>query len=668
MTHQQAQERIEIISKQIEEHNYNYYVKSAPVISDLEYDTLMHELITLEREFPDLLVSTSPSQRVGGEITREFKTVKHNYPMLSLGNTYSEDEIREFDARVRKVITGPIEYCCELKFDGVAIGLTYIKGALRQAVTRGDGVQGDDVTNNVKTIRSIPLQLRGEDFPDEFEIRGEIILPKKEFESINKEREEIGDQLLANPRNAASGTLKMQDSSIVAARKLDCVLYGLYTKFPVWQTHTSSLQDAKLWGFKISDAIQKCSTIEEILSYINTWGAKRHQLPFDIDGVVIKVNSFEHQRMLGFTAKSPRWAIAYKYKAEQVATILQEITYQIGRTGAVTPVANLLPVQLAGTVVKRASLHNADIIAKLDVRVGDTVYIEKGGEIIPKIVGVNKAMRLPNSLPTQYITHCPICHTPLIRREDESNHYCPNENGCPPQIKGKIEHFVSRKAMNIDSLGKETIAQLFEAQLVANYSDLYQLAKSDLIKLERMAEKSVQNLLDGINASKHVTFERVIYALGIRHVGETTAKKLANLYLNIDTLSQAPISALVEGADIGNTIAQSIVAFFSNEKNKEIIAKLKKAGLQMQLNEDQLLLVGTKLNGLTFVISGVFESISRDELKKKIEQNGGKQTGTVSMKTSYLIVGANAGPEKIRKAEKLGIKMITEVEFMNLIQ
>lgn len=668
MTAAEAKERIEQLSKELEEHNYRYYVLAEPAISDYDFDMLLEKLVKLEKEFPEFLSPDSPSQRVGGQITKTFKSVKHKYPMLSLGNTYSPEELKDFDERIKKVLFEKYEYVCELKFDGVSIGLTYRDGVLIQAVTRGDGENGDDVTTNVKTIRSIPLKLRGHGYPEEFEIRGEIYMPLKEFQAINKEREEQEEDPLANPRNAAAGTLKMQDSSVVAKRKLNCFLYNLLGPSLPHKAHYENLQEAKKWGFRVSDLMQKCSDINGVLDYIDYWDKHRHKLEFDIDGVVIKINSLEQQKMLGFTAKSPRWAISYKFKAERVSTILESISYQVGRTGAVTPVANLKPVPLAGTIVKRASLHNADIIEKLDVRVGDTVYVEKGGEIIPKIIGVELSKRPAHSHKTKYIHTCPECGTELVRGEDVANHYCPNENGCPPQIKGKMEHFVSRKAMNIDSLGGETIAQLFAAGLLKDIADIYDLKKEDLLPLERMAEKSATNLINGIEASKKVPFDRVLYALGLRHVGETTAKKLAYYFRNIDSLMKADVEQLLQVGDIGEVIAQSIVAFFKDAKNIRIIERLKNKGLKFELSEEQLQSTSDKLKDLTFVISGVFSKFSRDELKKLIEQNGGKNTGSVSGSTSYLLAGDNMGPEKLKKAEKLGVKIISETDFAKMIE
>jgi DNA ligase (NAD+) len=665
--------KIEELSKKIEEHNYNYYVLSNPTISDFEFDKLLEELINLEKEYPEYLTSESPSQRVGGQITKEFKAIKHKYPMLSLGNTYSEQELIDFDDRVKKTLTEPYEYVCELKYDGVAIGLTYKNGKLVQAVTRGDGEQGDEITNNVRTIKSIPLKLRGNNFPAEFEIRGEIFMPRSSFDAINKEREDIGEPLLANPRNAASGSLKMQDSSVVAKRNLDCYLYFVLGENLPYQSHYENLQAAKSWGFRIPDSVIKASTLNTVFEFINKWDVERNDLQFDIDGIVLKINSYDQQKKLGFNAKSPRWAIAYKFKTQRVSTILESISYQVGRTGAITPVANLKPVLLAGTTVKRASLHNADIIEKLDVRVGDTVFVEKGGEIIPKIIGVDESQRGKNDLfgnsnePTKYITHCPECGAELVRSEGEANHYCPNELGCPPQVKGKIEHFVGRRAMNIDSLGGETIAQLFDSGLIKNIADLYILKKEDLLKLERLAEKSVNNLLAGIEESKNVPFERVLFAIGIRHIGETTAKKLAFYFKSIDNIAKANIAELLEVGDIGERIATTIIDYFTDERNAEIIERLKKYGLQFELSEEQLTNTSDKLIDLTFVVSGVFSKFSRDEIKKAIEQNGGKNVGSISGKTSYVVAGDNMGPEKLKKAEKLGVPVISEDDFIKMI-
>ncbi len=674
MDKEKAQQRIAQLSKELEQHNYNYYVLSAPTISDYDFDMLLEELIKLEQQHPELLSQDSPSQRVGGKITKEFKTVKHKYVMLSLANSYSREEMTDFDERVRKglelesntLFGAEIEYVCELKFDGLSISLTYENGKLVQALTRGDGVQGDDVTTNVKTIRSIPIHLKG-NYPSLFEIRGEIFLPRTVFDEINKEREDIGEAPLANPRNAASGTMKMQDSAVVAKRKLDCFLYYMMGDNLPFKTHYENLQEAKTWGFKISERVKVCRNLDEIFDYIDYWDKERFKLPFDIDGIVIKVNEYAKQEQLGMTAKSPRWAIAYKFKAEQVSTVLESISYQVGRTGAITPVANLKPVLLAGTTVKRASLHNADIIGKLDVRVGDYVFVEKGGEIIPKIIGVDLSRRAEGLVPVEYINRCPECDAELIRKEGEVAHYCPNENACPPQIKGKMEHFVARKAMNIDSLGGETIEQLFKTGLIKNIADIYDLKAEQLLPLERMAEKSVNNLLEGIELSKQVPFERVLFAIGIRHVGETTAKKIARKIKSIEVLSNSTVEELLQVDEVGEIIAKSIVEYFSNEENRNLIERLKNKGLQFTLSEEQLEGASEKLKGLSIVISGVFTKHSRDELKELIEKNGGKNSGSISGKTSYLLAGENMGPEKLKKASSLGVKIISEDEFINLL-
>lgn len=680
MTPSEAKHKIQELSKIIEQHNYNYYVLDKPVISDYDFDQLLEELMALEKQFPEFLSPDSPSQRVGGQITKEFKTVKHQYAMLSLSNSYSIDDMKDFDRRVCEglglassastigsLFDEQIEYVCELKFDGLSISLIYEDGHLVQAITRGDGVQGDDVTTNAKTIKSIPLKLRG-NYPKKFEIRGEIFMPRPVFDAINKEREEIGDALLANPRNAASGTMKMQDSAVVAKRKLDCFLYYVLGEDLPYETHFENMQAAETWGFKISKEAKLCKGIDEVLAFIDTWDTRRFKLPYDTDGVVIKVNNYNQQKNLGFTAKSPRWAIAYKFKTEQVSTELQSISYQVGRTGAITPVANLKPVALGGTTVKRASLHNADIIEKLDVRIGDYVFVEKGGEIIPKIVGVDLNKRQPNSQPTQYITHCPECGSKLERNEGEANHFCPNEVSCPPQVIGRMEHFVSRRAMDIDSLGGETIVQLYKAGLIKNIADIYDLKKEQLLPLERMAEKSAQNLIDGIEASKQAPFERVLYAIGIRHVGETTAKKIARKVKSMEALMQASQEELLNIDEVGEIIAISIHDFFANHENKKIIQRLKKAGLQFELSEEQQQGGSDKLKDLTIVISGVFAKHSRDEYKDMIELNGGKNSGSISKKTSFVLAGDNMGPEKLKKAESLGIKIINEDEFLEMVK
>jgi len=670
MNKTEVQHRIQELRQQLERHNFLYYVEACPVISDFEFDQLLEELIRFEKEHPEYYSAESPSQRVGGTVTKEFQTVKHRYPMLSLGNTYSDEELVDFDDRVKKGLgTDVVQYVCELKYDGVAIGIRYENGKLVQAVTRGDGVQGDDVTANVRTIRSVPLTLQGVGYPDAFEIRGEIFMPRKVFDAINREKEEIGETLLANPRNSAAGTLKMQDSAVVASRKLDAFMYFLLGENIQFGTHYESLEAARRWGFKVPEYAQLVNGVEGIRNYIAKWNTERFNLGFDIDGVVVKVNTYDQQKALGYTSKSPRWAMAYKFKAERVTTKLLAITYQVGRTGAITPVANLQPVQLAGTTVQNASLHNSDIIEKLDVRIGDTVFVEKGGEIIPKIIGVDMSVRNPLSEPNKYIEQCPECNSILVRGEGEAKHYCPNEDGCPPQIKGKLEHFVGRRAMNIDSLGEETISQLFEAGLIRFIGDIYALKekKTALLALDRMAEKSVNNLLAGIESSKQVPFERVLFSIGIRHVGETTARKLASSFKNMNALQSATREQLLEVPEVGEILADSILDWFSNEKHVELIHLLRKEGLQMELSAEQLSLRSEKLTGKTFVVSGVF-SRSRDDIKALIESNGGKNTGSVSGKTSYLVAGDNMGPEKRTKAEKLGVPIISEDELIGLIE
>jgi len=658
ISEKEAGEKIKQLTVDLNHHNYLYYVKAQPVISDYEFDVMLQELIALEKQFPNLLTTESPSQRVGGFISKEFVTVTHSYPMMSLGNTYSEEELRDFDERVRKVIGSDFEYVCELKFDGVAIGLTYQNGKLLRAVTRGDGVRGDDVTTNVRTIRSIPLSLMGNNFPDKFEIT---------FERINAERADIGETPFANPRNSAAGTLKLQDSSEVARRKLDCFLYALYGDFD-FSTHYDGLKMAADWGFKISEHYQLCKSIEDVLTFIESWRKKRDLLPFDIDGIVIKVNNFRQQEELGFTAKSPKWAIAYKYKAESASTILNSVVYQVGRTGTITPVANLKPVLLAGTTVKRASLHNADQIQKLDLHMHDTVFVEKGGEIIPKITGVDFSMRQAGAKPVSYITHCPECGTELIRLEGEANHYCPNEEGCPPQIKGRLVHFTSRKAMNIDGLGVETIDQLVEAELLKNVADIYHLKSEKLLQLERMGEKTVSNLFEAIEKSKQVPFERVLFAIGIRFVGDTTAKKLARHFGSYQKISQATLEELIQTPEIGDKIATSIFDFVRELENIKMVEQLQSAGLQFKLDKAAMQEAGSKLKGLSFVITGVFQKFERDKLKETIEINGGKVSGSLSSKTSYLLAGSDCGPAKLEKAEKLKINIISEDDFLKMLQ
>jgi len=659
-------DQIESLRRELEQHNYNYYVKSAPTISDFEFDTKLRQLQELETAHPEFFDPNSPTQRVGNDIASGFEQVAHVYPMLSLGNTYSEGEVQDFYERVRKGLNEDFELVCELKYDGTSISLTYEDGVLVRAVTRGDGEKGDDVTANVKTIRSIPLRLQG-NYPKSFEIRGEILMPWSVFDELNREREEQEEQLFANPRNAASGTLKMQNSSVVASRKLDAYLYYLLGENLPSDLHSENLQAAHSWGFKISDATKVCKTLEEVSAFINYWDVERKNLPVATDGIVLKVNSLSQQRALGFTAKSPRWAIAYKFQAEKAVTRLNSVSYQVGRTGAITPVANLDPVQLSGTTVKRASLHNADIIEALDLHIGDMVFVEKGGEIIPKITAVDKDARLLIGDKVQFIKSCPECGAALVRFEGEAAHYCPNENACPPQIKGKMEHFVSRKAMNIDGLGSETINLLYQNGLLHNIADIYTLKVPDLIRLERLGTKSAYNIQEGAEKSKEIPFERVVFALGIRFVGETIAKKLAYAFKNIEALEQATYDELIAVDEIGGRIAQSVVAYFSDSLNTEMLNRLKEYGLQMSLSEEKLQAHGTALAGLSIVISGTFSKHSRDEYKTMIERNGGKNVGSVSVKTSFILAGENMGPEKLKKAEKLDVKLVNEDDFLLMI-
>lgn len=663
-----VKEQIEALRSELEQHNYNYYVLSAPTISDKEFDEKMKELQDLEAAHPEYYDPNSPTQRVGSDLSKEFEQVQHRYPMLSLGNTYSEEEVRDFYERTERSLNEPFEIVAELKYDGTSISLWYEKGRLVRAVTRGDGSKGDDVTANVKTIRSVPLRLRGNDYPEEVEIRGEILLPWAEFDRLNKEREEQEEPLFANPRNAASGTLKQQNPAIVAARKLDAYLYYVLGEHLPADTHYGNLEAARRWGLKIPGVIKVCHNLQDIFDYIHYWDTERKNLPVATDGIVLKVNSLRQQKNLGFTAKSPRWAIAYKFQAERAETRLNSVSFQVGRTGAVTPVANLEPVLLAGTVVKRASLHNADIIEGLDLHIGDQVYVEKGGEIIPKIVGVNtEARTMMIGEKVRFITRCPECKTPLIRPEGEAAHYCPNDSGCPPQIKGRIEHFVTRKAMNIN-IGPETVEDLFNVGLVKNIADLYDLRITDLLTLERWAEKSARNLMNSLRESKAVPFERVLYALGIRYVGETVAKRLASSFHSIDRLMEASFEQLVDVDEIGDRIAQSVVAYFSDEENRQIVERLRAQGLQMEVSEEVLANRSERLKGLTFVISGTFTQHSRDEYKAMIEQHGGKNTGSVSGKTSYILAGENMGPAKLEKAAKLGVRIIREDEFLKMIE
>ena len=671
------------LRQELEQHNYNYYVLNAPTISDFEFDQKLRQLQELEAAHPEFFDPHSPTQRVGSDLNTSFKQVKHQYPMLSLANTYSEGEVSEFYERVRKGLNADFELVCELKYDGTSISLIYENGALKTAVTRGDGEKGDDVTANVKTIRTIPLKLHGDYFPEKFEIRGEILMPWAVFEDLNRERESQEEPLFANPRNAASGTLKMQNSAEVAKRKLDGYFYYLLGENLPSDSHFENLQSAKKWGFKVSEATKLCGNLQEVINFINYWDVERKNLPVATDGIVIKVNSLNQQRNLGFTAKSPRWAIAYKFQAEKAVTRLHSVSYQVGRTGAVTPVANLDPVQLSGTTVKRASLHNADIIEGLDLHIGDRVYVEKGGEIIPKITEVDKKARLGRDVAcnvstankddfmlgdkVQFIKNCPECGAPLVRVEGEAAHYCPNENHCPPQIKGKMAHFVSRKAMNIDGLGEETINLLYQNNLLKNTADIYALKAPDLARLERLGAKSAENIIEGVEKSKSVPFERVLFALGIRFVGETVAKKLAFAFKNVENLEKAALEELTSVDEIGGRIAESVISYFSDNQHIELIEKLKSAGVQFSVSEENLQPKSDTLTGKTVVISGTFSHHSRDEYKQIIEQHGGKNTGSVSAKTSFILAGENMGPEKLNKAEKLGVQIISEEEFLKMI-
>lgn len=662
-----TKENIDQLRAELHRHNYNYYVLNAPEISDKEFDDMMRELQDLEREHPEYQDDSSPTMRVGSDLNKNFTQVAHKYPMLSLGNTYSEGEVSDFYDRVQKALNEDFEICAELKYDGTSISLTYEDGKLIRAVTRGDGEKGDDVTDNAKTIRTIPLVLHG-DYPALFEIRGEILMPWVVFEELNREKEAREESLFANPRNAASGTLKLQNSAIVASRKLDAYLYYLLGEELPCDGHYENLQKAAQWGFKISDHMKKCHSLQEVFDYIHYWDTERKNLPVATDGIVLKVNSLKQQKNLGFTAKSPRWAIAYKFQAERALTRLNKVTYQVGRTGAVTPVANLDPVQLSGTIVKRASLHNADIIEGLDLHIGDMVYVEKGGEIIPKITGVDKNARgMMIGEKVKFITHCPECGSKLIRYEGEAAHYCPNETACPPQIKGKIEHFISRKAMNIDGLGPETVDMFFRLGLIKNTADLYKLSADDIKNLDRMGDKSAENIVNGITQSKEVPFERVLFALGIRFVGETVAKKIAKSFTDIEELENANLERLVNIDEIGEKIAQSILTYFSNPLNKKLIERLKAAGLQFNRNEEDLSSYTDKLTGQSIVISGVFTHHSRDEYKDLIEKNGGKNVGSISAKTSFILAGENMGPAKLEKAQKLGVRIMSEDEFLSLI-
>jgi DNA ligase (NAD+) len=666
MKQTEAKNRIEKLRKEIEEHNNNYYVLNKPVISDFEYDLLLNELDTLEKKFPEYISDDSPTKRVGSDITKEFVQYEHKYPMLSLGNTYNEEELHEFDARVRKTITEPVEYVCELKFDGASISITYRNGILFRALTRGDGSRGDDVTSNVKTIRSIPLKINGKKIPDEFVIRGEILMPRAVFDRLNSERAASGITPFANPRNAAAGTLKLLDPKIVSTRELDCMVYFLLSDELHFDNHFSNLNEASSWGFNVPDSIKLCSAIDEVFKFISYWESERKKLPYDIDGVVIKVNSLNQQEELGFTAKSPRWAISYKYKAEEATTRLLSVTFQVGRTGNITPVANLEPVLLSGSTVRRATLHNADQIALLDLHLNDMVFVEKGGEIIPKIVGVDHSFRNEESKKIEFITNCPECGTLLIKNEGEANHFCPNYLHCPPQIKGRIEHFISRKAMNIDGLGVETIDLLFSKNLIRNIADLYELRIEQLVPLERLGEKSAFNIISSIRESLKTPYHRVLFALGIRHVGETVAKTIAKEFSNIEDLISADIDKLTEVHEIGPKIASGIKTYFSDLENIEIIARLKSKGIRFSEEKTESKR-GTSLDGKSIVISGVFLRYTRDEYKDIIERNGGKNTSSVSGNTTFILAGDNMGESKREKAIELGVPLLNETEFLRII-
>ncbi|TAI49077.1 NAD-dependent DNA ligase LigA [Flagellimonas allohymeniacidonis] len=663
-----AKQKITALREELREHNYKYYVLDQPTISDYEFDMKLKELQELEAAHPEFHDPTSPTLRVGGEVTKNFETVAHEHRMYSLDNSYSKEDLEDWEKRIQRILGNvEVEFTCELKYDGASISLTYEEGRLVKAVTRGDGFQGDDVTTNIKTIKSVPLQLKG-NYPPKFDIRGEIILTLEGFAKMNQERIANGEEPYMNPRNTASGSLKLQDSALVAQRPLECLLYSVVGNGLSISSQFEVLEKTRSWGFKVPTVAKLCKSTTEVMQFVNHWDVHRHDLPYETDGVVVKVNNIRHQEELGYTAKSPRWAMAYKFKSEQASTVLHEITYQVGRTGAITPVANLEPVLLAGTTVKRASLHNADQIAKLDIRKGDTVFVEKGGEIIPKIIAVDFTKRPKDSQPTQYITHCPECGTELIRNEGEAQHFCPNDVGCPPQITGRIQHFISRKAMDIEGLGGETVELLHKEGLIQNYADLYTLTKEQIMPLERMAEKSAENLVNGVAASKAIPFERVLFALGIRYVGETVAKKLAKAYKNIDALMATTAEELVAVDEIGERIAESVVEFFGEESNVQLVHRLKDYGLQFSLSEEQLQNQTDHLKGQTFVVSGVFATINRNELKKLIEDNGGKVASSVSSKTSFLVAGENMGPSKRTKAENLGVPIISEQEFLQKLE
>lgn len=661
------QHKIEELRETLKKHNYNYYVLDNPTVTDYEFDMMLKELQELEGKHPEFYDPNSPTMRVGGEVTKNFETVAHDFRMYSLDNSYSKEDIEDWEKRIQRVLGDvPVEYTCELKYDGASMSLTYENGSLVRAVTRGDGFQGDDVTANVKTIRSVPLTLNG-DYPPKFEIRGEIILPREGFAKMNQERIDSGEEPYMNPRNTASGSLKLQDSSEVAKRPLECLLYSIVGERLGIDTQFQVLESARRWGFKVPGEAKLCKSTSEVMEFVEYWETRKNDLPYEIDGVVVKVNSVQQQEELGYTAKSPRWAMAYKFKTEQASTLLNTISYQVGRTGAITPVANLEPVLLGGTIVKRASLHNADQIEKLDIRVGDTVFVEKGGEIIPKIVGVDFTRRDVGSVPTDYITDCPECNTELIRKEGEAQHYCPNYYGCPPQITGRIQHFISRKAMDIEGLGGETVELLYKEGLINDYADLYELTKEQVLPLERMADKSAENLITGIEKSKEIPFERVLYALGIRFVGETVAKKLAREYKSIEKLMAASTEELINVDEIGEKIAESVTDFFANEQNTAIVNRLQKHGIQLEISAESLQNQTDKLKGCNFVVSGVFEKVTRNELKKLIEDNGGKVVSSISSKTSFVVAGDKMGPSKKDKAEKLNIPLISEDDFLEMI-
>ena len=659
-------EQIFKLREELSQHNHSYYVLDEPSITDFEFDVKLKQLQSLELNYPELYDASSPTLRVGGEVTKNFETIVHAQRMYSLDNSYSKEDLMDWEVRLRKMVDGPIAYACELKYDGASISLTYENGLLVQALTRGDGTQGDNVTANIKTIKSVPLKLQG-DYPDKFEIRGEIVLPFSGFKTLNEEKISAGEEPYKNPRNTASGSLKLQNSVEVARRPLECLLYSIVGENTGIQTQFDNLEKARSWGFKVPNVAKICDSIDDVLEFVNYWDVHRHELPYETDGIVVKVNNLFQQAELGFTAKAPRWAMAYKFKAEQVSTLLEHISYQVGRTGAITPVANLLPVELAGTIVKRASLHNADQIDKLDVRIGDWVYVEKGGEIIPKIIGVDLSRRKQGSDKIVYINYCTECESPLVRKEGEAQHYCPNDMGCSPQIIGRIQHYISRKALDIEGLGGETVALLVNAGLIRDYADLYDLTADQIIHLDRMANKSADNLVNGVQASKEVSFERVLFGLGIRYVGETVAKKLAKHYKSIKALSEATLEGLETVDEIGVKIAESVVAFFKNEANIRMVSRLILYGVQLELSEEALFNQTTQLQGLRFVVSGIFETVSRDELKELIDSNGGKVVSSISAKTSFVVSGANMGPSKRTKADSLKVPIISEKEFLEML-